>query len=140
MKGFRVFNEKTQVYENAGDFMFSHEGELVKKQVVNGTSVYRFFEDSPMKAEFMSHAEINGQQVYQGDVIQVNDEENAEIQLCEVYQNNGVLCVDYDFGEYEMNAIEWAVEHWECIKCNLTIVGTIHNNTISEALAKEVEL
>lgn len=79
--------------------------------------------------QFTGLKDKNGKEIYEGDILRIHnaeedDGENYKYSTIEF--KNGAFKVEYDFGDYDMTAIGWAIDIWDNQKITCEIIGNIY--------------
>ena len=75
----------------------------------------------------------NGTDIYEGDVLRIHNSEEDDgmgenYTYTEVEFKNGAFKVEYDFGDYDMTAIGWAIDIWGENNTTCEIIGNKYYN------------
>jgi len=69
-----------------------------------------------------------GEKIYVGDVVRIKSDDDEEATYSQIKFEMGAFTVDYDFGDYSVTAIGWAMDNLGYSGGQLKVVGNIYEN------------
>lgn len=75
----------------------------------------------------------NGEDIYEGDILRIHDADKDDgmgerYDYCTVEFQNGAFKVEYNFGDYDMSAIGWAIDIWRMSDITCEVIGNFYEN------------
>lgn len=100
----------------------------------NGGETYQEHEVVPESVgQFTGLLDKNKKEIYEGDILRIHSPENDDgmgenYEYVTVEFKNGGFVVEYDFGEFDMTTIGWAIDMWEANSTTCEIIGNVYEN------------
>ncbi len=81
-------------------------------------------EDCQKFSQLFTGIKYKDKEIYEGDIIKLINENNDIFHVVVKFKE-GAFAVEYDFGDYDITAIGWALQMWESECCEIEIIGNI---------------
>lgn len=89
--------------------------------------------DPATVSQFTGLLDKNGKEIWEGDYLSIHNPEeddgmgeNPKHSLIEF--KCGAFQVEYDFGDYELTSIGWAIEIWKSVGITCEVIGNLHDS------------
>ena len=75
---------------------------------------------------FSGFYDSNEKEIYEGDILHIDDEYSEGFTIVRGLPDS--LVIDYDFGEFDVTSVGWAMEEWEGLNATVLVMGNIYND------------